>query len=163
MPIIGCVDHRSVSEILAEDDPEDVIKIFKLPPGWYAQESRFVPRKNGQDEDDGWVLSYVFDESQLDEHGDANGDATSELWIIDAKQMKEVVCRIKLPQRVPYGLHGNWFSEQDLENQRPVQRVRLAPTIKSDADEVLGSYRESKSLSSRTWLNIRQRLLNSIG
>lgn len=162
-PIIGCVDHRSVSEILAEDDPEDVIKIFKMPPGWYAQESRFVPRKDGQHEDDGWVLSYVFDESQFDEHGDAGANATSELWIIDAKQMKEVVGRIKLPQRVPYGLHGNWFSEQDLENQRPVDRVRLAPTIKSEADEVLGSYRESKGFASRIWLSVRQRLLNSIG
>jgi len=34
-------------------------------------------------------------------------DAGSELWIVDAKRMTEgmaaLVCRIKLPQRVPYG------------------------------------------------------------
>jgi carotenoid cleavage dioxygenase-like enzyme len=34
-------------------------------------------------------------------------DSGSELWVIDAKTMGQgmpaVVCRIKLPQRVPYG------------------------------------------------------------
>lgn len=34
-------------------------------------------------------------------------DTGSELWVVDAKRMGEgmsaVVCRIKLPQRVPYG------------------------------------------------------------
>ena len=125
--ITGCVDTRSVAEILASNDPEDPIQIFKMPEGWYAQESRFVPRSNSAREDDGWILSYVFDESQLGDDGECKGDVKSELWIIDAKDMTEVVARIHLPQRVPYGLHGNWFSEEDIKGQRPVLGIRKMP------------------------------------
>lgn len=62
-PIVGCVVSRTVPEILASNDPKDPIKIFKFPSGIYAQVSRFVPHGNGKSEDDGWILSYVFDES----------------------------------------------------------------------------------------------------
>lgn len=129
--VIGCVDHRNVSDVLASADPEDPIKVFKLPPGWYAQESRFVARANGESEDDGWILSYVFDESQLDSNGDCPPDSKSELWIIDARNMKEVIAKVYLPQRVPYGLHGNWFSEKKVVNQRPINTIRALPTVRS--------------------------------
>lgn len=127
--ITGCVDTRSIADILTSDDPSDPIKIFKMPEGWYAQESRFVPRAGGVSEDDGWILSYVFDETQLDEDGECAQDAKSELWIIDAKNMTDVVARVHLPQRVPYGLHGNWFSEKDIQGQRPVESLRTMPRI----------------------------------
>jgi len=127
--ITGCVDTRSMAEVLGSTDPEDPIKVFKMPEGWYAQESRFVPRAGGVGEDDGWLLSYVFDESQLGEDGECNARAISELWIVDAKNMTDVVARIHLPQRVPYGLHGNWFSEEEIEGQRPVIGTRTLPTI----------------------------------
>ncbi len=122
--ITGCVDTRDMSQVVTSQDPLDPIKIFKMPEGWYAQESRFVPRVDGVAEDDGWILSYVFDESQLMEDGECRSDAKSELWIVDAKNMTDVVARVYLPQRVPYGLHGNWFSEEDIQGQRPVERLR---------------------------------------
>ena len=125
--ITGCVDTRTISEILASKDRNDSIKIFKMPEGWYTQESRFVPRANIVSEDDGWLLAYVFDESQLAEDEECNPDAKSELWIIDAKNMTDVIARVYLPQRVPYGLHGCWFSEADVQGQRPVERVRTMP------------------------------------
>ena len=120
-----------MSEVLATQDPLDPIKVFKMPEGWYAQESRFVPRATGVSEDDGWILSYVFDESQLLKHGECKIDAKSELWIIDARNMTDVVARVHLPQRVPYGLHGNWFSKEDIQSQRPVDRLRILPTRKA--------------------------------
>lgn len=125
--ISGCVDSRNISEVIASSDSNDPIKVFKMPEGWYAQESRFVPRQNGVDEDDGWLLSYVFDESQLQDDGECKPDAKSELWIIDAKSMTKVVAKVKLPQRVPYGLHGNWFSREDIQLQRPIERLRSLP------------------------------------
>lgn len=127
--ITGCVDTRGMAEVLANTDPEDPIKVFELPGGWYAQESRFIPRVGGVSEDDGWILTYVFDESQLDDDGECNPGARSELWIIDAKNMTDIVARIHLPQRVPYGLHGNWFSEEDIKGQRPVDSIRTLPAI----------------------------------
>ena len=159
-PISGSVDTRSVPEILSSTDPNDPIKIFKLPPGFYAQESRFVPRRNGTSEDDGWVLSYIFDESQLDEHGNAPLGAKSELWIIEAKEMKEVVCRVKLPQRVPYGLHGNWFSEEEILNQRPVESIRCLPISKG---KVLGEAGEDPSVGMDIWMGFRGWLLDVVG
>ncbi len=127
--ITGCVDTRSMDEVLASTDPEDPIKVFKMPEGWYAQESRFVPRAAAVKEDDGWILSYVFDESQLDDDGECILGARSELWVINASNMTEIVARIQLPQRVPYGLHGNWFSEEDIKGQRPVSGIRTLPAM----------------------------------
>lgn len=102
-PSVGpTVDTRTVTEILESDDVEDdPIRIFKLPSGWCAQEATFVPDlSRGNQEDDGWLLTYVFDESQLEEStGEAPPGATSELWVVDAKNMKDIICRVKLPQR----------------------------------------------------------------
>lgn len=148
--IRGCVDMRSVREILASRDANDPIKVFKMPRGWYAQESRFVPRKDGRSEDDGWILSYVFDESQLGDDGECRSDARSELWIIDAKNMEEVVARVYLPQRVPYGLHGNWFSEEEIKGQRSYEQLRRMPS------NVERSSRSSKVWS--IWMKARRGL-----
>ena len=129
-PIKGCVDTRSVSEILtspsySSSEEDDPIKIFTFPPNHYAQEARFVSRHNGISEDDGWLLTYVFDESQLNEESaECMEGAKSELWIIDAKGMREVVARIRLPQRVPYGFHGAWFGEEEVLGQRGVEKLR---------------------------------------
>ncbi|KAG4031266.1 hypothetical protein MFRU_009g00570 [Monilinia fructicola] len=163
IPITGCVDTRSVTEVLASNDPNDPIKIFKLPAGFYAQESRFVPRQNGKTEDDGWLLSYVFDEAQLDQYGIAGSQAKSELWVIDARDMKTVVCRIQLPQRVPYGLHGAWFSEQEIENQRPVETIRhlpLATEFNITRDNLKSHY---VSTWMHLWMGFRERLLEKVG
>ncbi|KAI0169415.1 carotenoid oxygenase [Hypoxylon sp. FL1284] len=122
--IKGCVDTRGIDEVVQSSDADDPIKLFRLPKGWFAQEPRFVPRRNAEAEDDGWLLSYVFDESQLDSEGECNDSAASELWIINARNMRDVVARVKLPQRVPYGLHGAWFSEDEIASQRPYESVR---------------------------------------
>ncbi|KAH6671913.1 carotenoid oxygenase [Halenospora varia] len=157
--ITGCVDNRTAAEILRSNDPIDPIKIFKLPPGFYAQESRFVPRNDSESEDDGWILSYVFDESQLDVNGNAPTWARSELWIIDAKEMKRVVCRVMLPQRVPYGLHGNWFSEEKILGQREFESIRCLPSPKSKTPPE----GRKDSLGMDIWMNTRKWILDSIG
>ncbi|KAL8772935.1 MAG: hypothetical protein Q9209_001955 [Squamulea sp. 1 TL-2023] len=146
--ISGCVDTRNVDEILTSKHMDDPIKIFKMPDGWYAQEPRFVARQDGVAEDDGWLLSYVFDERQLQEDGECMPGAKSELWIIDAKSMSEVVAKIQLPQRVPYGLHGNWFSKEDVSSQRPIERLRS--TLRRDKEE------SRSSLLWRTWMAVRR-------
>jgi carotenoid cleavage dioxygenase-like enzyme len=65
-------------------------------------EAVFVPSVSGHaDETSGWYLGYVYDPAR-------DG---SDLVIIDASNFAAPpVARIKLPQRVPYGFHGNWIS-----------------------------------------------------
>lgn len=143
-PVSGCVDSRSVSEVLKSTDSNDPIQIFKLPPGHYAQEPRFVARANSTREDDGWLLTYIFDEAQLNGDGECPTDACSELWIIDAADMKTVVAKIQLPQRVTYGLHGSFITEKQVLNQRPVETIR--------------GLRDSNDAHGRLWSLLRRRL-----
>lgn len=143
-PITGCVDERTVRDVLDSTVPDDPVQIFKLPQGHYAQESRFVPRFDSKSEDDGYIITYVFDESQLDSDGECLLEAKSELWIIDAKDMKTIVGKVHLPMRVPYGLHGSYFSEQQVVNQRPVETIRG-----------LTSLEKERAPSQTFWMSIR--------
>ena len=150
-PITGCVDKRNMNDILENSDPNDPIQVFMMPAGWYAQESRFVPRKDGVSEDDGWLLTYVFDEtSQLAADGQPKIDAKSELWIIDARTMTDVVAKVHLPQRVPYGFHGNWISKEDIDGQRPIEKLRSLPSEKAAMSD--------SSIAWRTWMALRRTL-----
>jgi carotenoid cleavage dioxygenase-like enzyme len=65
-------------------------------------EAVFVPSMSGPaDESSGWYIGYVYDPTR-------DG---SDLVIIDASDFAgKPVARIKLPQRVPYGFHGNWIT-----------------------------------------------------
>jgi carotenoid cleavage dioxygenase-like enzyme len=61
-------------------------------------ESSFVPREHPTSEDDGYLMTFVYD---------ANVDA-GEFVIYDAASMSdEPVASVRLP-RVPFGFHGNW-------------------------------------------------------
>ncbi|KAF2669847.1 retinal pigment epithelial membrane protein [Microthyrium microscopicum] len=112
------VDNRSWTDLAsAQSSEDDLVQAFALPSGVYAGEARFVSN-GGPEEDDGHLLFFTFDESQLLPNGEAPGSAFSELWILDAKGMKDVVAKVQLVQRVPYGLHGEWFSEEQIEKQR---------------------------------------------
>lgn len=142
-PVTGCVDMRSITEVMASDDPNDPIQVFKLPPKHFAQEPRFVAQKDATHEDEGWLLTYVFDESQLDEDGECTADAKSELWIINARDMKTVVGKVHLPMRVTYGLHGSFVDEKNIINQRPVETIR-SMHVNQEQDE-----------SNSIWMTVR--------
>ena len=70
--------------------------------GGQGSEAVFVKDPNGKSEDDGWVLSYVY-QPEVDK---------SEVVIIDSRSFdKDPVARIHLPTRVPAGFHGNWVPD----------------------------------------------------
>jgi len=70
----------------------------------WGGEASFVPRGDmTAAEDDGWLVAFVFDEAS----------DSSELVIVDCKNFAgPPVCRIALPQRVPFGFHGLWVDGQ---------------------------------------------------
>lgn len=62
-------------------------------------EAVFVPGPGPADESNGWYISYVYDPVR-------DG---SDLVILDASDFAgDPVATIALPQRVPFGFHGNW-------------------------------------------------------
>ena len=72
-------------------------------PGRSSGEPVFVGRQGATAEDDGWLVTFV--------HDVPNERATLE--IIDAQEMR-TVASVQLPQRVPYGFHGNWVSDHSV-------------------------------------------------
>ncbi|WP_373524892.1 carotenoid oxygenase family protein, partial [Nostoc sp.] len=72
----------------------------------YGGESVFIPRPNATDEDDGWLMTFVHDDT-------AN---TSELLVVNAQDVTaEPVARVLIPQRVPYGFHATWITDKQLQ------------------------------------------------
>lgn len=84
-------------------------QVFEHGPGRSAGEPVFVGRQGGTAEDDGWLITFVHDAT----------DASAELVVIDAQDFaRGYVARVRLPQRVPYGFHGNWVSDRSVPEPR---------------------------------------------
>jgi carotenoid cleavage dioxygenase len=67
-----------------------------------AGEATFIPRKANGGEDDGYLAIFVFDPV----------NRTSDLVLLDAAHIDaQPVAVVRLPQRVPQGLHGAWISK----------------------------------------------------
>ncbi len=63
-------------------------------------EAVFVPRQNATSEDDGYVVLFHY-------HILSN---SSEFIILDAQNISQPpLARVKIPRRVPHGLHGSWI------------------------------------------------------
>jgi carotenoid cleavage dioxygenase len=70
-----------------------------------AGEPVFVGRRDATAEDDGWLLMFVHDQNP-------GAVAAAELVVLDAQDVSRgPVARVLLPQRVPFGFHGNWVSD----------------------------------------------------
>jgi carotenoid cleavage dioxygenase len=78
---------------------------FHHGPGRGAGEPVFVSRPDPTAEDDGWLITFVHDVPA----------GTAELVVLDAQDFSRgEVARVLLPQRVPYGFHGNWVSDRSV-------------------------------------------------
>ena len=78
-------------------------------------------------------------------------ESRSELWIIDARDMKTVVGKVHLPMRVTYGLHGSFVDEKSIVNQRPVETIRSLQV------------RDDERVDDSLWLNVRDRVERWLG
>lgn len=75
--------------------------------GRMASETVFAPRVGGTTEEDGWLVTYVFDRATMQ----------SECLLLDAREISaRPIARIRLPQRVPYGFHGLWVDGSVMES-----------------------------------------------
>ncbi len=79
---------------------------WHCPPGCYVSESPFAPRVGAQDEDDGYVLTFMTDA----------GNRRAECVIFDAKAIdRGPLCRVELPGFIPLGAHAYWMPMSDLK------------------------------------------------
>ena len=107
-----------------------VVGEIAFGPGRYGGECVYVPRPrpgdaggawppppppSGADEDDGWLITFIYDQ-----HAKA-----SEFVVFDARTMaSEPVAVVALPQRVPYGFHGTWIPASERAKMEGVGAMR---------------------------------------
>ncbi|KAL2236784.1 UNVERIFIED_CONTAM: putative carotenoid cleavage dioxygenase 4, chloroplastic [Sesamum indicum] len=108
LPRVRGVMKLDVSRLTADGgDCTVASRLYGL--GWYGGEACFVPREPDNpaaEEDDGFLVTYV--------HNEEN----EESWFIvmNAKSPTlDIVARVRLPGRVPYGFHGLFVREADLK------------------------------------------------
>ena len=76
---------------------------YSFGDGRWGSEAPFAPRPGADAEDDGYLISFVYDSNQ----------ERSEAVVLDASGMDEV-CRVIIPQRIPHGYHACWVPEERL-------------------------------------------------
>jgi len=78
---------------------------IRLPEGQFASEAPFAPRINAQDEDDGYLVTFVTNENTQ----------RSEVVLIDCKRFADgPVCRVELPHKMCSGTHSCWANGADM-------------------------------------------------
>ena len=96
-------EKRNINGIVKYDLKTESAEILSFGDGNHSQEALFVPTPNGIAEDDGSLLTYVFNPRQN----------TSSLQIINATTMR-IQTVIPLHTRVPMGFHTLFLSQEQL-------------------------------------------------
>jgi carotenoid cleavage dioxygenase-like enzyme len=79
-----------------------VSQVHDFGPARLPGEFVFAPRPGATGEDDGWAIAFVYDRAR----------EASDLVILDARRFEDApVATIRLPCRVPVGIHGAWLAD----------------------------------------------------
>ncbi|MBA3921924.1 MAG: carotenoid oxygenase family protein [Nostocaceae cyanobacterium] len=94
--------NAPLQAILKVDLESGERQLWSAAPRGYVSEPIFVPRPEATEDDDGWLLTLVYNS----EHH------RSDVVILDARDLNRgAIARLHLSHHVPYGLHGNFTSE----------------------------------------------------
>jgi carotenoid cleavage dioxygenase len=95
-------DGLQMGGLLKHDLVAGTTQLHDFGLGMRASEGVFVEASGDSAEDEGWVLSVVYDQ----------GADNSFLAVLDAADFAAPpVATVQLPQRVPFGFHGSWVPE----------------------------------------------------
>jgi carotenoid cleavage dioxygenase len=90
----------SFDELLRLDLLRGVTESHRFP-GWRIGEAVFAPKAGRTEEEAGYILTFATDAATME----------STFMILDAEDFGgDPVAVVKLPRRVPLGLHGNWYA-----------------------------------------------------
>ncbi|HEV2310192.1 MAG TPA: carotenoid oxygenase family protein [Acidimicrobiia bacterium] len=88
--------------VLVKYGPDGQSQTHDFGRGREAGEPVFVPAADGRAEDEGWIMTYVYDQAR----------DTSDFVVLDATAFEgPPVASVPLPQRVPAGFHGSWIAD----------------------------------------------------
>lgn len=77
-------------------------QFYSFAPQGFVSEPIFVPQPDATQEDQGWVLTVVYNASRH----------ASDVVILDAENLNRgPVATLQLRHHIPYGLHGSWTKE----------------------------------------------------
>ena len=89
------------NEVVKYDFKNDTSEVYEYGFGKFGAEPVFVAAEGAKSEDEGYLLSLVYNQ-ETDK---------SDLIILNAKEPKSgPLATVHLPQRVPYGFHGEWVN-----------------------------------------------------
>lgn len=96
------IDNQRPQPLIRHDLHTGKVDFHHYGPSHATGEVVFVPRAADSAEDDGWLLSYVYDLAR----------ARSQVVIVNAGDVGgEPQAVIELGVRVPMGFHGNWIAD----------------------------------------------------
>jgi carotenoid cleavage dioxygenase-like enzyme len=96
-------DISAATAVIKYDLRSGASIVHDFGAGRFPSEPVFVPASATADEDEGWLMMYVYDSAR----------DTSDLVILNAADVAgKPVATVALPQRVPVGLHGNWIDDR---------------------------------------------------
>jgi carotenoid cleavage dioxygenase-like enzyme len=101
----GSNKYEAIGSILKHDMVSGDVQSFDVGNGAVPGEPFFVPSIGGGNEDDGYVLSYVY----------VPQTHATELWIMDGHNIRKVLAKVELNARVPQGFHGLWVPMEQLQ------------------------------------------------
>jgi all-trans-8'-apo-beta-carotenal 15,15'-oxygenase len=94
--------HAPLQAIVKVDLESGKKQLWSAAPRGFVSEPIFVARPGSDKEDDGWVLSLVYDSTHH----------RSDVVILDANDLSTgPVARLHLKHHIPYGLHGSFTNE----------------------------------------------------
>lgn len=95
----GDISYEGASGIVKFNRGNGTNQLHSMDKNHLPGEVFYVPASGATAEDDGYLLTYVYDATTH----------TSDLWVLEAKDLtRPPVAKVKLPVRVPVGFHGVW-------------------------------------------------------
>jgi carotenoid cleavage dioxygenase len=94
---------NSPTNVMKYDMQTGVRTTHDFGPNIMSGEPVFVPASDAAGEDEGYLVTYLYDTS-------AN---SSSFVVLDAADMNAApIATVPLPQRIPHGFHGSWFADE---------------------------------------------------
>jgi carotenoid cleavage dioxygenase-like enzyme len=99
----GLGDNVSLGGLKKHDFKNGTASLHQAGEDRVFFEPVFVPESSEAGEDEGWIMAYAYDKATN----------KSDVVIIHAQDFSaSPVATIHLPQRVPFGFHGNWVPDE---------------------------------------------------